>query len=86
MTSFARYAACLASLGAALMLAPQARAANASAPYTNVDHSNDAGNNTGNSQVGKLNSAQLDKNYDPAKQPPVSGGNTAAAPAAAPKP
>ena len=40
-----------------------ALAAHAGAPYTNVDHSNDAGNNTGDSEVDKLNGAQLNSNY-----------------------
>jgi len=50
-------------------------AANASAPYANVDHRNDAGNDTGDSQVDKLNDMQLDKNYKgptyPQGAPPV---------------
>jgi hypothetical protein len=50
-------------------------AANASAPYANVDHRNDAGNDTGDSQVDKLNDMQLDKNYQgptyPQGAPPV---------------
>ena len=41
----------------------QALAAHAGAPYTNVDHSNDAGNNTGDSQVEDLNARQLNQNY-----------------------
>jgi hypothetical protein len=32
-------------------------------PYGNVDHSNDAGNNTGDSQVDNLNDSQLNQNY-----------------------
>jgi hypothetical protein len=38
-------------------------AANADAPYTNVDHSNDMGNNTGDSKVEGLNRGQLNENY-----------------------
>ena len=34
-------------------------AANANNPYANVDHRNDAGNNTGDAQVEPLNQAQL---------------------------
>ena len=40
-----------------------AMAAHAGAPYTNVDHSNDMGNATGDSRVDGLNSAQLNENY-----------------------
>ena len=38
-------------------------AAHAGAPYTNVDHSNDMGNDTGDSQVDGLNAGQLNENY-----------------------
>ena len=38
-------------------------AAHAGDPYRNVDHSNDMGNNTGDSQVEGLNATQLDQNY-----------------------
>lgn len=38
-------------------------AAHAGAPYTNVDHSNDAGNDTGDSRVEGLNAGQLNENY-----------------------
>ncbi len=37
--------------------------ANADNPYGNVDHRNDAGNDTGDSQVERLNEGQLDRNY-----------------------
>jgi hypothetical protein len=37
--------------------------ANARNPYGNVDHRNDAGNDTGDNQVDQLNNAQLDQNY-----------------------
>jgi hypothetical protein len=48
----------------AVALAPSASfAAHAGAPYSNVDHSNDMGNNTGDSQVEGLNGGQLNENY-----------------------
>lgn len=48
----------------AFALAPSAAfAAHAGAPYSNVDHSNDMGNNTGDSQVDGLNAGQLNENY-----------------------
>ena len=51
-------------LAAVPALAPGAAfAAHAGAPYTNVDHSNDMGNDTGDSRVEGLNSAQLNENY-----------------------
>ncbi len=53
-------------------------AAHAGDPYRNVDHSNDLGNDTGNSEIGSLNSAQLNENYHgplelraPATHPPA---------------
>ena len=46
----------------ALMPSP-VLAAHAGAPYENVDHSNDAGNDTGDSKVDGLNSGQLNQNY-----------------------
>ena len=50
--------------GFALMLAPAgAYAAHAGAPYSNVDHSNDAGNDTGDSKVDGLNASQSNENY-----------------------
>lgn len=52
-----------AAFALALSAAPAAMAANAKMPYKNIDRSNDAGNNTGDSEVDKLNSAQLDQNY-----------------------
>jgi len=64
-------------LGAGLLAPAPLLAANADAPYQNVDKRNDAGNDTGNSQVDRLNSGQLDAN-----QPPASGQG--AAPAAPP--
>jgi hypothetical protein len=48
----------------AFALAPSAAfAAHAGAPYSNVDHSNDMGNDTGDSQVEGLNAGQLNENY-----------------------
>ena len=43
------------------LVAPSAQAANARHPYSNVDHRNDNGNNTGDDQVERLNSMQLDQ-------------------------
>jgi hypothetical protein len=67
------------ALAAVPALAPAAAfAAHAGAPYTNVDHSNDMGNDTGDSRVEGLNSAQLNENYRgpvqlraPAMMPPT---------------
>jgi hypothetical protein len=57
-------AASVATLGLGTALAPSyAHAANANNPYGNVDHSNDMGNDTGDSQVEGLNAQQLDENY-----------------------
>ena len=48
----------------AFALAPSAGyAAHAGAPYTNVDHGNDMGNDTGDSRVEGLNAGQLNENY-----------------------
>jgi hypothetical protein len=41
---------------------PRAFAADAAHPYSNVNHSVDAGNDTGDSQVDQLNQQQLQKN------------------------
>lgn len=43
-----------------------ALAAHAGAPYANVDHRNDAGNDTGDSQTDQLNAAQLNPGSTPA--------------------
>lgn len=52
------------TLAPALALAPSpVLAAHAGDPYRNVDHSNDMGNNTGDSKVEGLNAGQLDENY-----------------------
>jgi hypothetical protein len=54
----------LLALGIILAFAPRpALAANAGAPYTNVDPSNDRGNDTGDSKVEGLNKTQSDQNY-----------------------
>ena len=37
--------------------------ADADHPYSNIDRSNDAGNDTGDSQVDRLNAQQLNENY-----------------------
>ncbi len=64
MTRTTILSAAAVAFAGALALAPtQVLAAHAGAPYTNVDHRNDAGNNTGDSQVDSLNDAQLDQNY-----------------------
>jgi hypothetical protein len=56
--------AALTLLAATLAAAPGvAFAAHAGAPYTNVDHRNDAGNDTGDSRVESLNAQQLNENY-----------------------
>ena len=47
------------AMGAALYAAP-ADAANARKPYSNVNKRNDKGNDTGDSQVDRLNQQQLD--------------------------
>jgi hypothetical protein len=54
----------LLSIASGLAFTPRpVLAAHAGAPYTNVDPSNDRGNNTGDSQVEGLNERQLDQNY-----------------------
>ena len=54
----------LLAFGAGLAIVRQpALAAHAGAPYTNVDHRNDRGNDTGDSQIEGLNQGQLDQNY-----------------------
>ncbi len=65
---------------AATMLAPVAgHAANVNNPYGNVDHRNDAGNDTGDSQVDRLNEQQLQNNgiprdaYNPGYAAPPGG-------------
>ena len=70
-------AASLVSLGigATMALTPsRAYAANAGNPYGNVDHSNDAGNDTGDSRVDGLNANQLNRNYQGVVEPRPSSG------------
>jgi hypothetical protein len=56
----------IAFTGALLLAAPfAAHAADAEHPYSNIDHRYDAGNNTGDSQVDRLNEAQLESNGSP---------------------
>ncbi|MBV9784119.1 MAG: hypothetical protein JO264_09900 [Acidisphaera sp.] len=64
MKALALVSALALALGVGLAPSP-GRAANADQPYSNVDHRNDAGNNTGDSQVDRLNSGQLDANQHP---------------------
>ncbi|HEY4172041.1 MAG TPA: hypothetical protein VGM42_03370 [Rhodopila sp.] len=68
-------AASVAALGLGTAFAPsQAHAANANNPYGNVDHRNDMGNDTGDSQVEGLNAQQLDENYrGPVQMRPPAG-------------
>jgi hypothetical protein len=57
-------AASLVTFGLGAALTPSgAHAANAGNPYGNIDHSNDAGNDTGDSRVDGLNANQMDGNY-----------------------
>ena len=78
MKTIAQVAALALAVGTGYALAPTpAQAAHAGEPYTNVDHSNDMGNNTGDSKVEGLNAAQLNENYHgplelraPAHMPP----------------
>ena len=51
-----------------------AHAANADHPYQNIDPRNDAGNNTGDYRVDRLNRAQLRSNGVPASSYPAPGG------------
>ncbi|MGI4939121.1 MAG: hypothetical protein ACRYHQ_00885 [Janthinobacterium lividum] len=59
----------LMAASALLVAAPVAQAANVRKPYANVDHRNDAGNDTGDSQVDRLNEMQLDRNYTGPRYP-----------------
>lgn len=52
--------------------------ADAAHPYSNVDHRNDAGNDTGDAEVDRLNAQQLDENYYRGA-PPASAASPAAA-------
>ncbi len=77
----------LLALGSGFAFAPRpALAAHAGAPYTNVDPTNDRGNNTGDSQIEGLNQRQLDQNYWPDAQRPGGVSNPPYyAPQAAPR-
>jgi hypothetical protein len=76
------------SLAPVLALAPApVLAAHAGDPYRNVDHSNDKGNDTGDSQVDGLNGSQLNGNYQgpvelraPANNPVIVEAPTAPTP------
>ena len=66
-------------------------AAHAGAPYDNVDHSNDMGNDTGDSKVDGLNAGQLNQNYTgpvqlrtPAATPPAGQAPVVQAPPGVP--
>ncbi len=58
------------ALAAGASLHP-AYAAHAGAPYQNVNKANDAGNDTGDSQVDQLNAAQLNQGATPAPAQPI---------------
>ena len=67
-------ASAFALVGVVGLTAPSAQAANARHPYSNVDHRNDKGNNTGDDQVERLNSMQLDQARAGAGTAPMMGG------------
>ena len=73
--------AAAASVVLTFSAAPAALAANAGTPYRNVDHSNDAGNDTGDARIDQLNNAQLDQNYTGPRYTLPPPGSPAAAPA-----
>jgi hypothetical protein len=81
MTKTIAYASAFALMvGTGYLLAPiPAHAAHAGAPYSNVDHSNDLGNDTGDSRVDKLNSNQLNENYHGPLQLRAPAGSPSAA-------
>jgi len=66
--------------------AAPALAANADAPQSNVDKTNDAGNRTGNDKVDALNRGQLDANQKPAAPAATPAPAAPAAPPAASAP
>ena len=69
----------LGCMGLAGMTAPASFAASADHPYSNVDHRQDAGNDTGDHRVGTLNEGQLNRNYQgPVQVRPPSGQSTGA--------
>jgi hypothetical protein len=88
MNTMTRVTAVVLALGGISLLAPgPAQAAHAGAPYTNVDHSNDMGNDTGDSQVEKLNAGQLNENYHgPLEARVPAASQPAMAPPSAPPP
>ncbi len=67
-------ASAFALVGVVGLTAPSAQAANARHPYSNVDHRNDKGNNTGDDQVERLNAMQLDQARAGAGAAPMMGG------------
>jgi hypothetical protein len=76
----------LLGAGTAIALGPSAaHAANAGNPYGNVDHRNDAGNDTGNSRVDDLNAQQLNKNYKGPLEPRPPSGTGMAMPTPQPQ-
>ena len=76
------------ALAPAFAVASGAAAANASAPYSNVDHRNDMGNDTGDSKVEGLNAQQLNENYHGPLQmrPPAGSQAPVSAPPSVPAP
>lgn len=64
----------LAAAAALLASASAGLAANARNPYGNVDRRVDAGNDTGNREVDRLNEMQLDRNYRGPRYPVAPGG------------
>ncbi len=90
MTITIAYASAFAlvlGIGYVLVPAPTL-AAHAGAPYSNVDHSNDAGNDTGDSRVDSLNNNQLNENYHGTLElrAPAANPSTAMAPQSAEPP
>jgi hypothetical protein len=72
----------LVCFGVAATMAPSpARAANAGDPYGNIDHRNDAGDDTGDSRVDALNANQLNRNYQGPVTPRAPAGPGMTAPA-----
>jgi len=66
---------CTFGVGSGTMsIPPELYAANADNPYGNVDHHNDAGNDTGDSRVDQLNNGQLNGNYQGTVQPRAPSG------------
>ena len=74
------YLVAVGLLGATLLTPAASYAANAGNPYGNVNHANDAGNDTGDAQVDQLNQQQLNSNgipqqaYTPGYVAPPAGG------------